>query len=393
MARPLKLKARKLPNGKWQLNVIAKLSESGKRERLEFPNQAAAVAKAEELRCRRDNLATAGGGLTTAQILDAISALEILGERSITLTEAAQIAMKAAKARLQSITFKDLFAQFALIKKNKSLSQRRAINWAIKRLAGLEDRFVRDITRNDIAAPLADLAVSSRENILKTVRALFRYGKELEFLEDIPVRPSDFSEKARTEIKIIPVGKIRAILEAALKHDVTVLPALLAETFCGVRPEEVKRLLGTDFNLLRREVIIRASVSKTGTARRIKLEPAFLAWWDLCIKAMGPIKDELVSFSETKFREKVRKVRYHAGYRGAGARWTPGALRDAFCSYHLNHFNSIDRLIQEAGHTNLRTTLNHYLGLVSVEAAQEFWDLMPAGKQGKVIKFDQAQAA
>jgi hypothetical protein len=70
----------------------------------------------------------------------------------------------------------------------------------------------------------------------------------------------------------------------------------------------------------------------------------------------------------------------------AGAHWAPGSLRDAFCSYHLSHFGSIDRLIQEAGHTSLRTTKDHYLGLVSAEAAAEFWDLLPPGEKGKIIQ-------
>ena len=65
-----------------------------------------------------------------------------------------------------------------------------------------------------------------------------------------------------------------------------------------------------------------------------------------------------------------RRLRYLGGFRGTGAYWAPGSLRDAFCSCHLSHFESIDRLIQEA-----RTTKDHYLGFVSAEAAAEFWDL------------------
>jgi hypothetical protein len=52
----------------------------------------------------------------------------------------------------------------------------------------------------------------------------------------------------------------------------------------------------------------------------------------------------------------------------------------------LSHFGSIDRLIQEAGHKSLRTTKDHYLGLVSAEAAAEFWDLLPPGEKGKIIQ-------
>src|SRR6202035_4817146 len=97
----------------------------------------------------------------------------------------------------------------------------------------------------------------------------------------------------------------------------------------------------------------------------------------------GPRTGALMSLAEPVLRRRLRKLRYLAGFRGAGAQWTPGCLRDAFCSYHLSHFGSIDRLIQEAGHTSLRTTKDHYLGLVSGEAAAEFWELLPPGNKGK----------
>ena len=100
---------------------------------------------------------------------------------------------------------------------------------------------------------------------------------------------------------------------------------------------------------------------------------------------MGPI----ISNSESRLRSRLRKVRYHAGYRAVGARWTPGSLRDAFCSYHLAHYGSIDRMITEAGHTDVRTTKDHYLGLVSKEAAAEFWNLFPP-PQEKIVQFEGA---
>lgn len=167
---------------------------------------------------------------------------------------------------------------------------------------------------------------------------------------------------------------------------------MVAETFSGIRPEEVKRIVGTDIDLSQEHIIVRASVSKTVSARKIKLEACGLAWWKICQRAGLLSKAQIAPFSETKLRDKLRKIRYMAGYRGAGAKWTPGALRDAFASYHLAQFGSIDRLVQEMGHTDYRTTRDHYLGLASTQAAGEFWNLFPPGK-GKIIKFPKSKAA
>jgi integrase len=173
------------------------------------------------------------------------------------------------------------------------------------------------------------------------------------------------------------------LLDAALEHEPALLPLLLVETFCGVRPAEAVRILWSDIDLVRRRLTIRAAISKTGTARSIELASCALAWFRLCAAQTEPI----ITDSESRLRTRLRKVRYHAGYRGAGASWTPGSLRDAFCSYHLAHYGSIDRMITEAGHSDLRTTKDHYLGLVSPEQAAEFWTLFPPGHSAKVIQF------
>ncbi len=111
MARPLKLKPTKDPaSGQWRVNVIAKLSLGGSRERRFFPTQAAALAYIEELKARRDNLASVPA-LTITQLLDAAAALEILADHSITLSEAARIAVKAAEAVFRAVTVKDLFRE------------------------------------------------------------------------------------------------------------------------------------------------------------------------------------------------------------------------------------------------------------------------------------------
>ncbi len=182
------------------------------------------------------------------------------------------------------------------------------------------------------------------------------------------------------------MGKIRALLETALIHDLELLPLLLVEVFAGVRPAEAVRLQWSDLDFLKGRLTVRAAISKTGTARPIKLEPCALAWFRRYMASGSPRTGTLMALAGPVLRRRLRKLRYLAGFRGAGAHWEPGSLRDAFCSYHLSHFGSIDRLIQEAGHTSLRTTKDHYLGLVSAKAAAEFWDLLPPGEKGKIIQ-------
>jgi integrase len=388
MARLLELEPVRLANSKWRVNVISGLSPTGKRQQLRFVTKQAALAFIEELKARRDNTAAVNRALSPAQLLDAASAFELLADHpAATLSEAVRIYLEVIKTRVASITLEELFERFKAAKKHKSKFYLRDIKWVSDRVRPLHAKLVSDITRPELAALLGPLPDSSRNNMLRTLRALFRYGHDLGYLNNVPIRRNDFVEIKRPEIDVLPVGKIRRLLDAALVHDPGLLPLLLIETFCGVRPEEAVRVLWSDIDLLRKRLTIRAAISKTGTARPIELAPCALAWFERFAAGMGPI----VSDSESRLRTRLRKVRCQAGFRRAGAHWTPGSLRDAFCSYHLAHYGSIDRMITEAGHTDVRTTKDHYLGLVTKEAAAEFWKLVPSSK-GKIVQFGAAMA-
>jgi len=384
MARPLELEPTRLADRKWRVNVIPALSPTGKRQQLRFDTKQGALALIEELKARRDNTAAVNRALSPAQLLDAASAFELLADHpTATLSEAAHVYLEVIRTRVQSISLEELFKRFKAAKKHKSKFYLRDIKWVSDRLNPLCEKLVSDITRPELAALLGPLPDSSRNNMLRTLRALFRYGHDLGFLKEVLIRRNDFVEIKRTEIHVLSVGRIRRLLEAALTHDSGLLPLLLVETFCGVRPEEAVRVLWSDIDLLRGRLTIRAAISKTGTARSIELVPCARARFELCTDTRGPI----IADSESRLRTRLRKVRYHAGYRGSGSRWTPGSLRDAFCSYHLAHYGSIDRMITEAGHTDIRTTKDHYLGLVSKETAAEFWNLFPPPKE-KIVQFE-----
>jgi integrase len=389
MARPLELEAVRLANGKWRVNVIARLSPTGKRQQRRFDTKQSALAFIEELKARRDNIAAINRTLTPSQLLDAASAFDLLANHpDATLSEATRVYLEVSKTRGVSVTLEELFARFKAAKKHKSKSYLRDIKWTGDRLIPLHAKLVSDITRPELAGLLSPLPDSSRNSMLRVLKALFRYGHDLGYLKEIPVRRSDFAPTKRTEIDVLPAGKIRCLLEAALLRDPALIPLLVVEAFCGVRPAEAARVQWSDIDHLGKKLTIRAAVSKTGSARIIELAPCALAWLEACAQARdnAQINGPIAPWSQSLLRTRLRKVRYHAGYRGAGVQWTAGALRDAFCSYHLAHYASIDRLITEAGHTDLRTTKDHYLGLVSKAAAAKFWDLFPPAKE-KVVRF------
>jgi integrase len=360
------------------------LSENGKRRQLFFDNLLAAKAYVEELKARRDNKA-ALPQLSVSQLVDAAAAFELLADRDsdTTLVSAVQTYLEIERQRGHSCSVAELFDRFRRAKETKSASYKRDLRWAYDKMTPFMKLAASDITPAHIAQALAGMPASSANNCLRALRALFRYALDLELIAKVPVRRGDFAHSARKEVQVLPVLKIRELLEAALIHIPEILPLLLVETFAGIRPEEAARLAWSDIDLVKARVVVRAAISKTASGRSIKLADCALAWFRACpIGISGPI----APWSAQSLRTRMRKVRLAAGYRGRGV-WRPGSLRDAFCSYHLAHYGSIDRLVTEAGHTDLRTTKDHYLGLVSSEAAAEFWNLYPPGHQANVVQF------
>ena len=100
MARPLQLEPYRLPSGRWQVNIIPRLSPTGKRQRLTFSSKQAALAQIEELKARRDNLAAINRTLNPVQLLDAASALELLSDHPLaSLSDAAHAYLELSRMR------------------------------------------------------------------------------------------------------------------------------------------------------------------------------------------------------------------------------------------------------------------------------------------------------
>jgi integrase len=361
MGRRLELKPHKNKDGTFSVNVPDWLSVTGRRSRRSWPTKVEALRFIEELKARKDNLTTTKD-LSPAQLLDAhLAFVELADCPGTSLLDCVKFYRERYAAQAKSVTLEELFNQVLQAKADLSDSYKRDIRWVQGRLAGLSDRSVSEITRTDILEALAEFPESSRNNHLRTLSGVFRFAKDRDYLTEVPLRASDRTKKKRQEIEVLAVSEVRALLETALQYDLNLLPLLLVETFCGVRPAEARRLLWTDVDFLRKRLTVRAAVSKTASARSIILEPCALAWFELYSKRGGACTGLLSPFASHTGHNRLVKIRARSGYYGRD--WRPGALRDSFCSNHLAHFDNIDRLLREAGHTNLQTNQGSLLGL------------------------------
>jgi hypothetical protein len=78
MAKPVRFVPKKTPQGNWRLNIPAKFSASGKRERHFFTTKERALASAEELKGKREVFGTQATAVSPSLAEAAVAAEALL---------------------------------------------------------------------------------------------------------------------------------------------------------------------------------------------------------------------------------------------------------------------------------------------------------------------------
>lgn len=163
-----------------------------------------------------------------------------------------------------------------------------------------------------------------------------------------------YASLAKVELK--DVEKFRQlILDSGNKRNYA-LVSLLA--YGGLRISEALNLTMNDFNVTTREIIVDGKGNKTRTVfMSDKVREAIQAW----VKERGTVESEYLFISSrgTQLdRTTVNKIfkSYSAKVKDE-LNITPHDLRHFFCSHAINHGMSVHEVANQAGHSNIHTTL------------------------------------
>ena len=201
---------------RWCVNIPARISESGKRERKFFATRSAADTYAKTHRIRIENYGTAATLLTPGQLEEAAKAFEQLRPFKATLNEAVAEFMARRNQDGQSVTFKKLFELFSEAKGSRSQSYRRQLRYTLPRFEPLHSKLVSRITATDIDEQARAMTPAVRNAMLKVLRAVFNFGIKRDFLARNPIDKLDFESLVRSEVEILTPKQASALmLEAA----------------------------------------------------------------------------------------------------------------------------------------------------------------------------------
>jgi integrase len=374
MSRTATLKARPNANPKapWVVNLPARFTNSGKRERRFFKKKTEADEFARNQRIRVENYGASASSLPAGRVEEATIAFERLAPHGLTLTQVVDdfLARRASEAR--SIRLKDAFRNFEDLKPTRrSPAYRTQLASTLRRFSSLQDSLVASITRGQIETALAGAPPSARNAFLRVLSAVFNYCIKREWMDTNPVQKIDRADVARGDIEVLSIGEARGLLSACVELDRALLPYHALGLFAGIRPKELNRMTWEHIHMADREIKLPPEVAKTRSGRTITMEPVLVKWLKFHVATGGSIVGEIVP--QTNQRNRLDRIREKAG----AVPWIQDVMRHSFASHWLKKFEDKGRLLGFMGHATDDMLLDHYLRAVDRKTAAEYWKILP----------------
>jgi integrase len=359
----------------WRINIPARISQSGKRERKFFATKRDADNYSKLHRIRVENYGTAATLLSPGQLEEAAKAFRDLAPFNATLNEAVTEYVSRREQDGQSVTFEKLFELFTEAKAKRSAAYLVQLKYTLPRFPGLHDKLVSRISARAIDEETRGMTPHVRNACLRVLRAVFNFGIKRDYLPENPIVKLDFERVPNGEVQILSHQEVRRLLSAAAEAR-DLVPYHAIGLLAGVRPYELLRLDWSDIDLAEGHILIRAEVAKNRRRRIIDISPNLSAWLKPH-KATGPVT------SLTNLRTRLRAIRASAGL----GSWKQDIMRHSFASYWLAQHGDINKLTLMMGHTTTTMLWKHYHKAAKRTEAEKYWKIAPARTRGKIVPF------
>lgn len=379
MARRAKFGVTKTDRG-WLVNVPASLSDTGKRSQRFFSTRENATAFAKGLRGNTKEFGEQARTLSPGIAEDAVTAVALLKDFGVSLTEVARFYVEHHDLRSKAPTLGEAWEKGITLRKN--LSSRYAANlksWERRLPKNFSETNIVDLTPSSISDALATMTngASAWKSGLRVISAILGdQVKEGTLKENPCTRVVTPKVKNDDEVTIYTVDQLKSLFSACKNYeegkdrkcsDCAVPFAFLA--FAGIRPTELTRLHWDQVNLELSSIRLGGSVTKTGKTRNVRINPTLKAWIESVPKNK---RNGLVIPGRWRF--KATRVRREAGLDG---RELQDALRHSYGSYMLATENDLDALKADMGHQHLEVFFSHYHNSMTKKEAAPYWKILP----------------
>ncbi|MFA7345835.1 MAG: tyrosine-type recombinase/integrase [Terrimicrobiaceae bacterium] len=369
----------------WVLRM-GKRWTGGQALRRAFPTAGDAIKAWEQEVSKREALGTGGYELSPAQLGEAIACFRQIEGTGLSLSEAVKLSLKSYRPKTASISLADAIQGFLSAQKDRGAADKTIIGYQsfLRLLAeGLSPKInVHEITDKEVRKHLAKYErPASRNATIRHLRAFFRWTSKRGWREGDPTEQIDKTREIDEAVSILTVPQARKLL-VACATDAECQP-LLASTaiglFAGLRTAELATLNWEDVHLTgsQRFIEVTARKAKTRQRRIVSISDNLAAWLMPVARSTGPVVP-------TAYRERHEHLQKLANL----TPWPRNVLRHSFGSYHLAFHKNEALTAAEMGNSPT-VIFQHYRALVTPEAAEKFWKLLPVSgiDADKVVEF------
>lgn len=393
MAKRTSFEPTDLLNGNgWRLNVPAKYTDTGKRERHFFATKEKALAAAKIYKRNADTFGHQAQAITPSLAESATEAAKILAPWKISIVEAARIVAEIRKRETASVTL--TAAGAAWLDACEGLRERTKRNYrlTIERMEiTLSEKLMASIEADDIQAAIAPSGTSgaAAAERIRNAKAFWNWSTKKGWCNADTFSGVEMPKASRedAEIGILTPAEVSLLLNTAEKHFPQAVASFALQLFAGIRAEEIIRLESK--HVTKDGIDMPASVTKKGRRRHITPSPTLAAWlkkypfepcanWRETSAAVRRLSGWVVSSVILNERIKVGTMKkLPPATRGV---WPQNALRHSHASYAVAAGVPLESLLFEFGHAGNPTLLRqHYVGRASKKQALEFFDIVPKG--------------
>jgi len=250
MARKPSFKFTKVASG-WKVEIPARLSSTGKRQRAFFKTRDEAKSFSAKLRADYDDHGTQASVIRPSLADEAIRAGELLEPFGISLLEAARIVADLKKAEMSSSLVEEALEAFLLSKSDRSDSQIKAYSYMqrdlLKSFAG---RSLSSITAGELLQHAEKYATtpSAFNGLARLIGAFWRWSAKHPrgWCDAKIVDVLERKEVKKSEIGVLNASQCEKLLRTAQEYYPECVPGFAIALFTGMRKAELGRLKTKD---------------------------------------------------------------------------------------------------------------------------------------------------
>ena len=330
--------------------------------------------------------------ISPARLAEAADAFRRCDEAGLSLSEAVDFAVRHAKPASGEISFEKAI-EMALAEKKRLKKRpsyladlgkrwRRFERW----LPSDKRKAMNAVTKLDFKRFLQNCNLNpiGERNMLRNLSPLFTWAVENGHMAENPCEGIKVSGNSdESTVYILTPAQVTKLLTAASQQikirpkpsedEITVLPGellswLTVGLFCGLRPDEAKRLEWNDIDFEKRHIDLPAAKAKGRSRRIIPMPDNLIEWLLPQRKSDGAI----VPFN---FRRKFWALTNAAEMRP----WPKDCLRHSFGSYHLAKYSNAGLTAELMGHRSTQMLYAHYREVIKNQSdVNAYWQLSPS---------------